>query len=543
MADFTPVVTARGLTKSFVGADGEHIEALSDLTLSMPPNVIVSLVGVDGAGKTTFMRHITGLMKADSGELSVLGINPATDSQAVQDRISYMPQAFGLYEDLSVSENLDLYADLHGVPEAKRKERYPELLAMADLARYLDRPAGKLSGGMKQKLGLICSLVRTPDLLLLDEPSVGVDPLSRRDLWEIVSKLVSRQRISVLWATSYMDEAENSDYVFLLHGGKLIREGKPKEMTLESAGLTYFATPEHGEAPRFLQTAFYDRLDLTTDAVPQGGDVRIIAKEGVTQAQLDAVAPRTNLRPRPPEFEDTFMREIVKGEDPRLPNPAPIESHRASDGDVAPVIIVKDLVCGLLPATSGLVQVDGLNLRTARAEARGHVGYVAQKFSLYRNLSVRENLEFFGGAYGLRGKHLEERIEHVIREFHLNADDIAGKIPAGMQRRLAIAAAMIHEPAILFLDEPTSGLDPLARRAFWRIITQLASQGRTMIVTTHFMEEAEYCDRIAIQDKGEMLALGTPAEVRKLGGENCVDMNSAFIAIVENSREKRGYTR
>ena len=316
--------------------------------------------------------------------------------------------------------------------------------------------------------------------------------------------------------------------------------------------------------------------------MPQGGDVRIIAKEGVTQAQLDAVAPRTNLRPRPPEFEDTFMREIVKGEDPRLPNPAPIESHRASDGDVAPVIIVKDLVrkfgdftavkstsfsvkpgeifgllgpngagktvtfrilCGLLPATSGLVQVDGLNLRTARAEARGHVGYVAQKFSLYRNLSVRENLEFFGGAYGLRGKHLEERIEHVIREFHLNADDIAGKIPAGMQRRLAIAAAMIHEPAILFLDEPTSGLDPLARRAFWRIITQLASQGRTMIVTTHFMEEAEYCDRIAIQDKGEMLALGTPAEVRKLGGENCVDMNSAFIAIVENSREKRGYTR
>ena len=290
MADFTPVVTARGLTKSFVGADGEHIEALSDLTLSMPPNVIVSLVGVDGAGKTTFMRHITGLMKADSGELSVLGINPATDSQAVQDRISYMPQAFGLYEDLSVSENLDLYADLHGVPEAKRKERYPELLAMADLARYLDRPAGKLSGGMKQKLGLICSLVRTPDLLLLDEPSVGVDPLSRRDLWEIVSKLVSRQRISVLWATSYMDEAENSDYVFLLHGGKLIREGKPKEMTLESAGLTYFrrrsTVKRPGSCrPRSMTGWTHDRRRAA------GGDVRIIAKEGVTQAQLDAVAP------------------------------------------------------------------------------------------------------------------------------------------------------------------------------------------------------------------------------------------------------------
>ena len=226
MADFTPVVTARGLTKSFVGADGERIDALSDLTLSMPPNVIVSLVGVDGAGKTTFMRHITGLMKADSGELSVLGINPATDSQAVQDRISYMPQAFGLYEDLSVSENLDLYADLHGVPESKRKERYPELLAMADLARYLDRPAGKLSGGMKQRVVIAIALACNPKVLIADEPTTALDVTIQAQVLEMMRCLKDKYHTATLLITHDLGVvAQMCEKVAIIYAGEVVESG------------------------------------------------------------------------------------------------------------------------------------------------------------------------------------------------------------------------------------------------------------------------------------------------------------------------------
>ncbi|MDQ7310551.1 ATP-binding cassette domain-containing protein [Stenotrophomonas sp. Sm10] len=580
-------IAAEGLRKTFPGAiKGEVVVALDDISLIARPGELTALVGPDGAGKTTFIRLVCGLMKADAGRLQVLGHDVAADPQRVQDRVSYMPQRFGLYEDLTVQENLDLYADLHGVPEQQRRERYANLLEMTDLARFTARPAGNLSGGMKQKLGLACTLVRSPDLLLLDEPSVGVDPLSRRDLWRIIEQLLEKEKLSVLVSTAYMDEAERCAQVFVMHEGKLLAQGDPATLTRTAAGLTYQVAPPTGMPARDLQARLLDAQEIVVDAVPKGGAVRYIEQTDAPANRRDALLDGLNPEPRPPELEDAFMmllhQQHAAREEPAATTAmapqtlAPVDpEHRAASS--GPVIVVRDLVrkfgdftavantsfnvnrgeifgllgpngagktttfrmlCGLLPPTSGHLEVVGVDLRTARARARSRIGYVSQKFALYGNLSVRENLAFFGGAYGLRGKALRDRIEASLEQFGLDPAAQSGQLPGGYKQRLAMAAGLIHQPQILFLDEPTSGIDPLARRMFWRTITRLAQHGVTIVVTTHFMEEAEYCDRIAIQDAGRLLALGTPEEVRvQAGTEAGADMNTAFIGIVEQARE------
>ncbi len=577
----TITILAQGLSKGFIGPTGQPFNAVDDISLQAHAGELTALVGPDGAGKTTLLRMIAGLLEPDAGSLQVLDTDVARAPQAVQDRISYIPQRFGLYEDLTVQENLDLYADLHGVPQHERLERYARLLEMTDLARFTDRPAGKLSGGMKQKLGLACTLVRSPDLLLLDEPSVGVDPLSRRDLWKIIQQLVDEENLSVIVSTAYMDEAERCARVFVMHQGKVLAEGDPQSLRARARGLTYIIHPPNEVPARELQARLIDAQDLVIDAVPQGGAVRFIRDSNASIDAIYALADHANCESREEELEDAFMmllHEHHNGEQssgaPEIATPNPSIAH-----DDKPVIVVRDLVrkfgdftavastsfdvkrgeifgllgpngagktttfrmlCGLLPATSGHLEVAGMNLRTARAQARARIGYVAQKFALYSNLTIRENLEFFGGAYGLRGAKLRERINTTLKQFSLEPGARSGELPGGFKQRLAMAAGLLHEPEILFLDEPTSGIDPLARRAFWRTITSLANTGVTIIVTTHFMEEAEYCDRIAIQDAGKMLALGTPAQVRELaGGENAKDMNSAFIAIVEQGREMK----
>ena len=569
-------VEARGISRSFANPRGAPVPAVDDLSLVIRRGELTALVGPDGAGKTTLMRMIAGLLRPDSGSLSVLGLDVLDDPQAVQDRISYMPQRFGLYEDLSVQENLDLYADLHGVPRQERRQRFDRMLEMTDLARFTDRPAGKLSGGMKQKLGLACTLVRSPQLLLLDEPSVGVDPLSRRDLWIIVQQLVAQEQLSVIVSTAYMDEAERCAQVFVMNRGRLMAEGSPEELRQRADGLTWTARLGNGLPPRELQARLIDMPEAIIDAVPKGGDVRFIRKPGTESAELDAALASVTVEARPAELEDAFMMLLRQAEGAEKPAAATTQVTLAPADPGAPVIVVRDLVrkfgdftavartsfevargeifgllgpngagktttfrmlCGLLPATSGHLEVAGHNLRVARAEARGRIGYVAQKFSLYGNLTVAENLAFFGGAYGVRGRALKTRVAELLDQFDLDPAAPSGLLPAGHRQRLAMAAALIHRPEILFLDEPTSGIDPLTRRAFWRTITALAKAGVTIIVTTHFMEEAEYCDRIAIQDAGQMLALGTPRVVREQSG--ACDMNSAFIAIVEQGRAAR----
>jgi ABC-2 type transport system ATP-binding protein len=578
----TPALHGRDIRKAFRRNTGEVVQALDGVSLEADHGTLTALVGPDGAGKTTLIRLAAGLMTADTGELKVLGVDVAADPQQVQTRIGYMPQKFGLYEDLSGQENLNLYADLHGVTAEERGERYPRLMAMTALGPFMHRLAGRLSGGMKQKLGLACALVRSPELLLLDEPTVGVDPLSRRELWEIILQLVREQGLTVLLSTSYLDEAERCGHVIVLHQGKVLAQGAPADVTELAAGHTFLADPPAGQTARGLQARLLDDADVV-DAVPEGGRVRFVrAQNGPGNGHFSADGPAAGIAavPAPARFEEGFMvllRRTTTGHSVagsmKLDQPA--ERH---NGEA--IVQVYDLVrrfgtftavdrvsfdvgrgeifgllgpngagktttfrmlCGLLPATSGTLRVAGVDLRRARASARQRIGYVAQKFSLYGQLSVTENLEFFASAYGLRGTRRRDRIGWALQQFALAplARLPSGQLPGGYKQRLAMAAALLHEPEILFLDEPTSGADPLARREFWRRITALAEQGVTVIVTTHFMEEAEYCDRLVILDAGRVLAQGTPAEVRRRAQPepgHAPTMEDAFIAIVEEAR-------
>jgi ABC-2 type transport system ATP-binding protein len=622
-----PVLRARDLQKSFRLDSGEIVRALDKVSLEVAAATLTALVGPDGAGKTTLIRLAAGLMTPDHGELKVLGIDVAADPQSIQDRISYMPQKFGLYEDLTVQENLDLYADLHGVTAEERRARSPRLMEMTALGSFTERLAGRLSGGMKQKLGLACTLVRAPALLLLDEPTVGVDPLSRRELWKIILQLVREQGLTVLLSTSYLDEAEHCDHAVVMHEGKVLAQGHPSKVSRLAEGGAFLADPPAGLKAREFQARLLDHPGVI-DAVPEGGRVRLVLDqkmkdESGRMKEDNRASPthpssfilhRSALTPVPPRFEDGFMvllrqqagkeasrlgdRETGRQEDKEIRRQGDWENGRdketrggqLGDADREPgdiVVYVRDLVrqfgnftavdhisfdvrrgeifgllgpngagktttfrmlCGLLPATSGTLRVAGADLRRARASARQRIGYVAQKFSLYGQLSVIENLEFFASAYGLRGARKQARIDWALQQFELAslADLPSGNLPGGFKQRLAMAAALLHDPEILFLDEPTSGADPLARREFWRRITELAERGVTVVVTTHFMEEAEYCDRIAIMDAGRILAQGTPVEIREYGRSDErkePTMEDAFIAIVEEARKREANGR
>ena len=455
-------------------------------------------------------------------------------------------------------------------------------MAMTGLGPFTHRLAGRLSGGMKQKLGLACTLVRAPELLLLDEPTVGVDPLSRRELWEIILSLVQVQGLTVLLSTAYLDEAERCEHVVVLHEGKVLAQGAPAQVTGLAAGRTFLAQPRAGQPARGLQARLLDDPGVV-DAVPEGGRVRFVQ---APHAQSTAVYQRPALWLGSRLLR--YRHGLKTGSwcccgrlRPRDTWPCPLTLDRPLERHGGEVVVqVRDLVrrfgtftavdhvsfdvcrgeifgllgpngagktttfrmlCGLLPATAGTLRVAGMDLRQARASARQRIGYVAQKFSLYGALSVTENLEFFASAYGLRGARKRDRIDWALQQFDLAplARLPSGQLPGGYKQRLAMAAALLHEPEMLFLDEPTSGADPLARREFWRRITTLAEQGVTVIITTHFMEEAEYCDRVVILDAGRVLAQGMPAEIRSRAQPapgQVPTMEDAFVAIVEEAR-------
>jgi len=567
------------VTKSF-RTKGRTVYALNDVSVTARRGIITGLIGPDGAGKTTLMRLAAGLLTPDRGTVSVLSLDAVSQPQRVQSIVGYMPQRFGLYEDLSVKENLDLYADLHAVPEAERPEHYSDLMRMTGLAPFMSRLAGRLSGGMKQKLGLACSLLGTPPLLLLDEPTVGVDPVSRRELWAIIHRLVEERSTTVLLSTAYLDEAERCNEVILLHEGRLLGQDQPAAFTHELAGRTFQVF-----APQISKRALQERISQAPgvlDAIIQGSRVRIVTEQAAapTAEQLiGAAAPDVEISPVAPRFEDSFVT-LLKSSVDAPPDGRSAPAFTAATLSQKPsgedVIVVRNLsrrfgdfyavrdvsfavgrgevfgllgangagksttfrmLCGLLPASEGTLRVAGVDLRSAAAQARARVGYMAQKFSLYGDLSVVENLRFFSSAYRLKGARQRERVEWALAEFELApfADSTSRDLPLGFKQRLALAVALMHEPDILFLDEPTSGVDPLGRREFWRRINGLAERGITIMVTTHFMEEAEYCDRLVIMAQGRILAQGTSEEMRARFRSDALPnptMEDAFVALI-----------
>jgi ABC-2 type transport system ATP-binding protein len=563
-----PLAIVESLTKRFA-QDGPP--ALDALSFTVSSGQVTGIVGPDGAGKTTLMRLLAGLLKPSEGSATVCGYDSIEDALGLHHAIGYMPQRFGLYEDLSVLENLTLYADLRGVTGQARAESFERLLTFTDLKRFTGRLAGRLSGGMKQKLGLACAMLRSPRLLLLDEPSVGVDPISRRELWRMVHELTG-EGVGVIWTTAYLDEAENCAEVLVLNSGKLLFQGDPKAMTGHMKDRVFLLRGASGERRRLLTRALAKPEII--DGVIQGEAVRLVIAERASAPQAsDLAGHAATLVPAKPRFEDSFVAML--GGQPKRTQAFEAPGRPASGGDdaVEAAGLTKTfgdftaadrisfrikrgeifgllgpngagksttfkMMCGLLRPTAGAARVDGYDLYRAPAVARGRLGYMAQKFSLYGDLSVRQNLEFFGGVYGLTGAKRRDAIDKAIAAFdltpHLKTN--AGELPLGYKQRLALSCAILHNPPVLFLDEPTSGVDPLTRREFWGFINAMIGSGITVMVTTHFMDEAEYCDRVALIYRGKSIAIDTPdglqASVRSTALPNPT-LEDAFIALID----------
>ena len=563
------VAIVHELTKRFTPDAPPALDAIS---FSIKCGQVTGVAGPDGAGKTTLMRLMAGLLVPTEGSLTVCGYDTIKDSIALHHAIGYMPQRFGLYDDLTVLENLTLYADLRGVVGQARSEAFERLLTFTDLARFTSRLAGNLSGGMKQKLGLACAMLKSPRLLLLDEPSVGVDPISRRELWRMVHAL-THDGVAVVWTTAYLDEAENCAEVIVLNNGGLLYKGDPKAMTAH-IGDRVFLVEGAGKERRTLLTHALSRPEII-DGVLQGDSVRLVVKEGApapTRQELESAEP-IKIEPAKPRFEDAFVAMLGGQPKRTLDVKAARQAASKESAAVEAVNLTKKfgdftaadhisfsikrgeifgllgpngagksttfkMMCGLLRPTGGTALVDGYDLYRAPSAARGRLGYMAQKFSLYGDLSVRQNLDFFGGAYGLWGAKKRDAIDRVVAAFdlgpHLGVN--AGTLPLGFKQRLALSCAILHNPPVLFLDEPTSGVDPITRREFWGYINSMIATGVTVMVTTHFMDEAEYCDRVALIYRGKSIAIDTPdalqARVRTPALPNPT-LEDAFIALIE----------
>ncbi|KER03923.1 ATP-binding cassette domain-containing protein [Photorhabdus temperata] len=562
--------------KTFPGLNNP---AVSSLTAEIYGGSVTGLVGPDGAGKTTLIRMLAGLLKPDSGSIEIMGLDPIKHGVQVRFELGYMPQKFGLYEDLTVLENLNLYADLRGVLGDERKKTYEQLLTFTDLTHFTGRLAGKLSGGMKQKLGLACTLLGKPKVLLLDEPGVGVDPIARRELWRMVHELADDGML-ILWSTSYLDEAERCRDVLLLNQGKSLYSGQPQKLTQTMSGRSFLLGAKQNSRRKTLQRAL--TLPQVTDGVIQGKYVRLILKPDASPQELlnQLALPDAEIIKAAPRFEDAFI-DLLGGDPARRselaeimpqieanPTETVIEAQDLTKkfGDFAATDHVDfqvkrgeifgllgpngagksttfKMMCGLMVPTGGKALVLGMDLKTSSGKARQHLGYMAQKFSLYGNLTVEQNLKFFSGIYGLQGRKQKEKIDGMVEAFNLKSvlHQTTDELPLGYKQRLALSCSLMHEPDILFLDEPTSGVDPQIRREFWLHINGMVDKGVTVMVTTHFMDEAEYCDRIGLVFRGKLIAAGTPDDLKQLVAtdENPdPSMEQAFIDLVVNYDEE-----
>ena len=486
--------------------------ALDDVTLDIPAGKVVGLIGPDGVGKSTLLGLIAGVRKAQAGKVTVLGqdMRSARARSILGARIAYMPQGLGknLYPTLSVRENLDFFGRLFGQKLAERRDRIAMLTEATGLAPFLDRPAGKLSGGMKQKLGLCAALIHDPDLLILDEPTTGVDPLSRRQFWELIDRIRAKLTgMSVLVATAYMEEAERFEWLAAMNDGKVIATGSPEDIRAQAGKAT-------------LEDAFIEMLPKE-----EGEEVGVtlrprLAKDGAVPA-IEAF----DLVKRFGDFTavDHVSFTIPEGE---------IFGFLGSNGCGKSTTM--KMLTGLLQPTEGRSKLFGEELENGDMAARQNIGYMSQAFSLYTELTVRQNLELHAELYHIPPERRAERVREVLDEFELTevAASMPDGLPLGIRQRLQLAVATIHKPRILILDEPTSGVDPLARDAFWRKLILLSrDEGVTIFISTHFMNEAERCDRISLMHAGRVLDIGTPEELTER--REAQTLEEAFITALE----------
>ena len=483
------------------------INALDDITLKIKKSTITGIIGADGSGKTTLLRNITGLLLPKGGKIITLDLNPSKNKEKLNKVLGYMPQKFGLYEELSVRENLELYANLKEIPKNDRKEMFEKLYNFTKLNPFKDRLAGKLSGGMKQKLALGCALLGQPDLLVLDEPSVGVDPISRKELMKMVHEL-STNKMTTVWSTSYMDEAYGFDICVVLNKGKIIYCGTPYNLSQT-------------------QNGFEDKVIELMGGYKEKPS--LIAKDfKLSENYPDCPVKAQNLEKKYGDFyavkNNTFC--IKKGEIFGLLGPNGAGKSTSFK-----------MLCGLIKPSSGNAYIMGEDIVKNPSKARSHIGYMAQKFSLYGELDVMGNLDFFASIYGLSGRKKEEEIKKMTEVFELQPylKQNAKELSLGFKQRLSLACAIMHQPAVLFLDEPTSGVDPIARKEFWSHIKGLSEKGVTVMVTTHFMDEAHYCNRISLFYAGETIAIDTPEGLIKKA--NAKNMEEAFSNLIMETKE------
>lgn len=521
---------------------------LKNLNLTLSQGQMIGIVGPDGAGKTTLMRLIAGLLTPTIGTIEVLGHSTLSQAEKIHEISSYMPQRFGLYEDLTVLQNLELYAALKGSTES-----FEPLLKFTGLSPFLDRRAMHLSGGMKQKLGLACTLIQKPKLLILDEATVGVDPISRQELWKMVYSLLA-EGVSVLWSTAYLNEAEKCQTIVLLNEGELLYVGPPAQFTKRVQGRV-FSLEEPNRREKLAQL---ENQDDVIDALIQGNHIRVVAK----------TSNFPQGKPIEPRLEDAFVDVLFKQKSAlKLSAAAPTTASDQKEEVLANDLVKKfgsftavdhisfsikkgeifgllgpngagksttfKMLCGLLKPTQGQAKIGQIDLQKEPNLARSKLGYMAQKFSLYGNLTVKQNLEFFAGVYQACSP-----IQQIVDLSDLSAyqHQTTDILPAGIKQKLALAVSLLHWPELLFLDEPTSGMDPISRRHFWAEMNGLARKGKTILVSTHFMDEAENCDRLGLIYRGKVIHLDTPDRIKALAQSDKnphPSLEDAFIQLIE----------
>lgn len=554
----SPIIDVRGFTKRY-----RKRTAIAGADLTLGRGELHGLIGPDGSGKSTLMKAIAGVLTFDAGTVTVCAsrLDSERAAESVKDRIGFMPQGLGhhLYPNLSVEENVDFFARLRLLPEGELARRKEKLLAMTRLARFRQRAAKLLSGGMKQKLGLICTLIHEPEILILDEPTTGVDPVSRRDFWEIIGELLCERGLTALISTAYLDEASRFDRVTLLHAGRVIARGEPEEITGRLGGtVVSLEAADPAAALQSLKRAFPQ-----TDIL--GSRLQVLVPEpdaGAAVGKVSAILPDTDARTlttSPPQLEDAFCSLLQQlaperahwtpGPDeegpksPLMANGAAIEAAGLTKsfgrflavenatfvippGEIFGLLgangagktTVIKMLTGILEPTRGTGLVAGADMRTAPRTVKEHIGYMSQSFSLYGELSVLENIRLYAGIYGLTRRVAQDRADWVLTlaDLHAHERDRAESLPMGMRQRLALGCALVHRPRVLFLDEPTAGVDALGRRQIWELLFHLSrGLGVAILVTTHYMSEAERCDRLALMHAGRIVAIASPGEMKR----------------------------